>query len=134
MADPRAALHGQRQTEVVRVDIGLDRQDRVVRNQLDPHSGRHVVDRVDSADRFGQCQLVGDRGCDDSQLRMILNRSQIDGSTGREVVENGDLMTLDEKTFGQMAADETGAAGDETMRHEKKPMGVIPGAEWTEEE
>jgi hypothetical protein len=35
-------------------------------------------------------------------------------------------MTLGEKTFGEVAADEPGAASDQTIGHEKKPMGVIP--------
>ena len=79
--------------------------------------GRQVIDLVDVADQSAHERLVGHGAGHEREIEMIAYGGKVFDRAGRFVVDYRDAIVAGEQRLGQVAADEAGAAGDESVLH-----------------
>src|SRR5262245_65108619 len=106
-------LVGVLQHHLGAVHVGLDGVDRLFDDQLDTDGGGEMKDHVAAIDELGEQPLVVD-GVDEVleavpslEMRDVVDRS------GRQVVEDQDVVALCEQGGGGMGADEPGSASNQ---------------------
>src|SRR5207302_511765 len=98
-------------------DVGLDGADRRLDDQLDADGGGEVVDLVAAVDELGHQVMVG-AGVDGVVEAIVgLEVPDVVDTSGRQIVDDVDLVTAAQKLLRQVRANESGAAGDE-ITHE----------------
>ena len=95
------------------VHVGLDGIHRLLDDQLDADRGGEVEDDVASIDQLGEQSLVVDRVDEVLEPGPPLEMRDVVDRTGRQVVEDQDLVALREQGVGEVGADKPGSAGDQ---------------------
>ena len=95
------------------VHVGLDRIDGLLDDQLHADGRREMKDHVAAIDEFGEERLVVDRVDEVLEAGAALEVGDVVDRSGRQVVENQDLVPLLEQRIRQMGSDEPRAAGDQ---------------------
>jgi hypothetical protein len=94
-------------------DVGLDDVNRILDHELHADRRRQVVDQIAFADQPVQ-HLFVENGVDGEVVAGVLSQAlDVLETTGREVVDDDDVVAATEEGVGQMSADEAGAARDQ---------------------
>ena len=107
---PRRDQHVQETVDVVRVGV-----DRVVDATGHGAQRRLVEHDVAPLHRLAAGVQVADVALDEAEVRSRLQRLDIMQEARGEVVQAGHVVTLPDKVLAQVAADESGAAGNENL-------------------
>jgi hypothetical protein len=94
------------------VDVGFDRVDRLLHDQLHADRGGQMKHHVAAIDELGEQRLVVHRVDEVLEACPPLEMRDVVDGPGRQVVEDEDLMAVLEQRLGQMRSDEARAAGD----------------------
>src|SRR4051812_92613 len=89
------------------VNVGFDRMNRLLDDQLHADRRRQVDDDVCPIDEFSEDRLVGYRIDGVVEFRIVFEMDDIVDRTGRQVVENEHFVAAIEERLGKMAADES---------------------------
>ena len=94
-------------------DVGRERAERLLDDQLDAHRGREVDDDVATVDELIDLEVV-EHGTDlDVQPWIATDLAQVVEPTGRQVIEHDDRMAGIEQTFREVRSDESDTSGDQ---------------------
>src|ERR1700716_3847144 len=91
--------------------VGLDRVDRLFDDQLHSDGGREMEHDAAAVDELGEQPFVVDRVDEVLEPGPALEMPDVVYRSGRQVVENQDVVSLLEQRLGEMGADEPGSAG-----------------------
>jgi hypothetical protein len=94
------------------VHVGLDRVDRLLDDQFHADRGREMEHDIAAIDELGEQRFVLHRVDEVLEAVAALEMGDVVERSGREVVEDEDMMSLIEKRVGKMGTDEAGSAGD----------------------
>src|SRR5262249_6471475 len=93
--------------------VGFDRVHRLLDDQLPSDGGGEMKDDVAAVDELRQERLVVHRVDEGLEPGASLEVRDVVDRTGREGVENEDLVAVVQQRLGQMGADEPGAPRDQ---------------------
>ena len=96
-------------------DVRLDGADGVVDDELDADGGGEVDDGVALGDEAVHDHGVHDGVDDEGKGGLGDERLEVGEGAGGEVVDDGDGVAAGDEGFGEVGADEAGAAGDEVV-------------------
>src|SRR5690606_31951948 len=103
------------QHDVGAVEDGLDRLDRLLHDQAYAYGARHVEHTVRITDQLFHESIVENRIDDETETLVPLEVFHVRVTSGREIVNDRDLVPLADKFVSEMAADEPGPACDEDL-------------------
>ena len=112
------------QDDLGAVHVGLDRVHRLLDDQLDADRGRQVDHDVGAVDELGEQRLVLDAVDRVVEAGLPLEVRDVVDRSGRQVVEDEDLVAALEERLAQVRPDESGSAGNQhTHRLQPDPAG-----------
>ena len=100
------------------------------RDQLHAHRRGQVIHLVHLGHQPPHQGTVGHRTLDVAKLRVAEHGGQVGHRAGRFVVHHRDAMAAGQQRLGQMAADETCAAGDQNVLHGVVFFPGTPATQW----
>ncbi len=112
MSDQLLLFVGELEDDLGAVNVGFNRMDGRLDDQLDADRSREVHDHVGAVDELGEHRFVGDAVDRVSEFGMRFEMGDVVNRPGREIVEGMDLVAAREERLGEMGAHEAGAAGD----------------------
>jgi len=119
-----ALLVGVLEHQLGAVHVGLNGVDWAFHDELDAHGRSEVIDHIRAVDHLRQQVLVLDGIDHVVEAFAWLEVLDVIDAARREIVEDVNLLALAQKFFGKMAADESGATGDQRSNrcHDEKHM------------
>ena len=127
-----AELVGELQDAACAGDVGLDRADRIVDDELDADRRGQMVNDVCFFDEPGE-RAGGDHVAL-HELDAFLMREELEviNRASGEVVDDGDGVSVLQPRFGEMGTDESGSARDEDVHDLRSPSSFAsPGCSGT---
>ena len=105
------------QQEFGGVDVGFDGVDRTLGDQLHADGGRQVIDFVGVGHQSADQLLVGHGPFGVAEPGMVQDGGQIVDRAGGFIVDHRHPIAACQQRFDQVAADEAGPAGNNTVFH-----------------
>ena len=99
------------------VDVGFDGVDGALGDQLHADGGRQVIDFVGVGHQPGDQLLVGHGPFAVAEPGMVQDGGQVIDRAGRFVVDDRHPIAAGQQRLDEMAADEAGPAGYDTIFH-----------------
>ncbi len=97
------------------MDVGLDRSDRLIYDQLDSDRSGEVVHDIALLDEDVAHLRVANVVDHQSKVWVVDHRRKVFKAAGAQIIQRDDVVAPVQKTLCEVGADESGAAGDENL-------------------
>ena len=113
------------------VNVGLDRANGIVHDQLHPHCGGEVVNDIATVHQRNQGIRVPHRIVNETETLVIDDRRQILQRTRRQVINHGNAVAPGQQGLAQVRSDKPRTTGDQYVHHAVMSLLSLSGSPWS---